>query len=62
MTTYTNISEEWGACQCGLTLDDFAEQARAFGENPDSLTEDSNGVYFDGIQIAVADEKHKGIL
>jgi len=60
--TYTNISEEWGACQRGLTLDDFREQARAFGENPDSLTADQDGVYFDGIQIAAADQKYKGVL
>ncbi len=60
--TYTNISEEWGPRLCGLTIDDYAEQARVFGENPDSLTADQDGVYFDGVQIAVADQKYKGVL
>ena len=57
MTTYTNISEEWGLRLSGLTVDDYTAQARAFGEDPDSLTADSDGVYFDGIQIAVVDER-----
>jgi hypothetical protein len=57
VTTYTNISEEWGLRLSGLTVDDYTAQARAFGEDPDSLTADSDGVYFDGIQIAVVDER-----
>lgn len=60
--TYTNISEEWGSCQRGLSVEDFENQAVDFGENPDSITADTHGVYFDGIQVAVPDREYRNAV
>lgn len=55
MATYRNISEEWGDNVDGLTLPDYIAQSKAFGVDPELITADADGVYYDGKQIAEAE-------
>jgi hypothetical protein len=50
--TYENISDEWGS-RVPCTFEDYVAQCLIFGERIDSLTCDSDGVYFDGIMIGM---------
>ncbi len=54
MKTYINISEKWGDT-VEVTVDDYRQQAVAFGENPNELDieETNDGVFIDGRQVGV---------
>ena len=53
MKTYINISEKWGDT-VEVTVDDYRQQAVAFGENPNELDieETNDGIFVNDEQVA----------
>lgn len=53
MTRYINISEQWGDA-VEVTIEDYRQQAEAFGVSVDEIEERDDGIYIDGEQVAEA--------
>ena len=54
-TRYINISEQWGDA-IEVTIEDYCQQAEAFGVSAGDIEVRDDGIYIDGEQVAeVAD-------
>ena len=49
--SYVNISEEWGDA-VAVTVEDYRQQAAAFGAEIDTIDERDDGIYIDGRKVA----------
>jgi len=49
--SYVNISEEWGDA-VAVTVEDYRQQAAAFGTEIDTIDERDDGIYIDGRKVA----------
>jgi len=51
MTRYINISEQWGDA-VEVSVEDYRQQAEAFGVSVDNINERENGIYIDNEKVA----------
>ena len=52
MTTYINISEQWGDA-VEVTVDDYRQQAAEFGVEAADIDEREDGIYINGERVAI---------